>query len=98
MKSEARAKELDEQGAISPVIFSPLKVKHNRPVRHAEFMRKLSIVDFESSDDSEEYSGDEMRNVKKETNYLPLPRSKANPNAKGGSIKVEPIAPNQRLD
>ena len=30
--------------------------------------------------------------------YLPSPRSKANPNARGGAIQIQPQAPNPRLD
>ena len=32
------------------------------------------------------------------TEYLPLPRTKDNPNARGGAINVQPQAPNHRLD
>ena len=53
LKSDAKALE-DESGAKSPEIFSPLKFKHFRPTRHEENIRKLAIVDFESSDDSED--------------------------------------------
>lgn len=34
----------------------------------------------------------------KTTEYLPLPRTKENPNARGGAIMVQPRAPNFRLD
>ena len=35
---------------------------------------------------------------RKEIDYLPEPRMKTNPNARGGSIKVEAHAPTVRLD
>lgn len=60
LKSERRAKEEDEQGAYSPRIFSPLRVKHNRPLNHVKHMRKLQIVDFESSDESESFDLDKF--------------------------------------
>ena len=41
LKSERRAKEEYEEGAYSPRIFSPLRVKHNRPLNHVKHMRKL---------------------------------------------------------
>ena len=31
-------------------------------------------------------------------NYLPRPKTQVNPNVKGGSIKIDPRAPNKRLD
>ena len=34
----------------------------------------------------------------KPTEYLPSPRTKDNPNARGGAINVLPRAPNLRLD
>lgn len=57
-------------------------------------IRRFSVVNFDISS-SEGGHGAENE---KEINYLPMPRSKDNPNARGGAINILPKAPTERLD
>ena len=56
-------------------------------------VRRFSVVNFDidSSDGGHGAEG-------KEVEYLPMPRTKHNPNARGGAIAVHPVAPTERLD
>ena len=53
----------------------------------------------DGSDDKEADGDDKDQGAEgTKTDYLPLPRTKDNPFARGGAINIQPQAPNYRLD
>lgn len=76
------------------VALSPIKGKHRTDKQNRMIEKHFSAVSFaDLYDDIESVEGEE-----RELNYLPESRTRENPNARGGSIKVEPKAPTIRLD
>ena len=80
-----------DAGTVSPVHLSPIARKPllQTMVAHA-LSSNLNVCDYpELAVRDESVDG---------INYLPRARTKANPNARGGAITIEPHAPSPRLD
>jgi hypothetical protein len=73
--------------------LSPVARRARTDKQHRMIERHFSTVSFAALYADEGEDGEEP-----ELNHLPESRTRENPNARGGSIKVEPKAPTIRLD
>lgn len=58
-------------------------------------VRRFSVVNFDIDSSEGGHAGGDIGG---EVKYLPMPRTRANPNARGGAIAILPKAPTDRLD
>jgi hypothetical protein len=82
--------------APSPAVFSPIKKQLMTREQRKALDRATATATFDIDSDASEPHA--TRDETKEIEYLPLPRTRANPNARGGAITVQPKAPTIRLD
>lgn len=96
MSSMAQVKFENQSSDNSPRPLSPVK-NTLRPKRLVKMLvRRFSVVNFDIDSSEGGHGGDAEKGG--EVKYLPMPRTRANPNARGGAIAILPKAPTDRLD
>jgi len=83
------------EGVPSPEALSPIKSMRRATYTKA-LAKRLAAAAFPAYDSDDPLTGEAP--VQDGIAYLPSPRSKDNPNARGGAIQIQPLAPNARLD
>ena len=93
--SALKVKFEKESNDNSPRPLSPVK-NTLRPKRLVKMLvRRFSVVNFDIDSSEGGHGG---ADIGAEIQYLPMPRTRANPNARGGAIAILPKAPTERLD